>query len=171
MIMKKIAAATLSILFLFAPIFGEAAETEQEDTLTKEQIRYQGEVLTYNELLPKTFWKFEVSSSFEDLPDEDYPLKIQTNKDGVVRCITIRSDEVETYDGIVAGLSENRITAMYDKVIEAGSDVYLYYQEDTMLGKEELPPKENALIYTYRITDGRIGLITICDSIYASKMK
>ena len=87
----------------------------------------------------------------------------------IVRCISVVSDEVETWDGITTGLSENRITAAYDEVIEAGSFLYLYYHEGNMLEKKDLPPQENCLIYGYSLADGRIGMIQICDSEYAKK--
>ena len=57
------------------------------------------------------------------------------------------------------------------KDIDMGNSLCLYYQGDDMLGRDDLPTEEDCLIYMYYHNDGKIGMINICDNVYAKFMK
>ena len=150
------------------------AETENVDPpqveLYKEQVYVDGTVVTYNEPVPDTLMKYTVTNALGKLDSEDAPLKIVVNDEGIVRCITILDNSVWTYDGIRVGMPITQVTEQYEKNIGMGY-VYLYYQGDDMLEMDDLPTDEECLIYTYYRNDGKIGMISICDSVYAKIMK
>lgn len=149
----------------------DASVTRDEISLDRNQVYYDGTVITYNEPIPDALYEYEVSKPFEDLPMDNPPLKILTNKEGLVRCITVSSDEVLTYNGIKVGMSQDRITATHDTYFEMGRSIDVYYQGDKFLGKEDFPTTDGYLLYSYRIDDGRIESFYICDDVYAKTMK
>ena len=88
-----------------------------------------------------------------------------------VRCIRIVSDEVETWDGIMVGMSKNRLTATYEEIFDQGPRMILAYQGDEILKPDASLSDKNYFSYIYTLVDNRIAMIEIFDREYAEKMK
>lgn len=147
-------------------------DAEAEDVqLERNQVYVNGEILTYNEVVPDSLKIFAAESPFStDIP-EDAPVKIITNEEGAVRGIQVFGRNVQTYDGITVGMDKTDIFATYDKYVESPGYVSVYYNGDELLADEDLPA-DDYFCYSYRTDDdGTITNILICDQLYATMMK
>lgn len=141
--------------------------------LRRNQVYVNGEILTYNEVVPDSLKIFVAESSFSDDIPEGAPLKIFTNKDGVVRGIYVLARTVQTYDGITVGMNKTDIFATYEKYIESPSYVDIYYNGDELLSEEDMPATmDDYFCYSYRTDNaGTISRIFIWDKQYATTLQ
>lgn len=147
-------------------------DTEVIDVqLERNQVYVNDEILTYNEPIPDSLKIFAAESPFSaDIPD-DAPVKIITNEDGIVRGMLVSAETVQTYDGILVGMSKYNILTKYEKYYETSYDISIYYNEDELLSGEDISANDY-FCYSYRIDkDGTIKSILICDKQYATMMK
>lgn len=147
-------------------------ETEAENIDLK-QIKYDGEIVTYNTEIPKCLYDYE-TTSFGSLKMEDPPIRVVTNSDGIIRAFYLMSDEIETYDGVKVGMSVNRIKATYPNVvISSNGKMYMvmFDDEGNDIEVNETNKNMDCFYYTYMIYDDRIESIMISDSTYAKYMK
>ena len=128
-------------------------------------------MISYNTEIPESLYSYE-TTAFGQLAMENPPVKVITNKEGIIRALYIMSDEIETYDGIRVGMCVNRITATYPDAIE-GPDIFdiLFDEDGNTVKGEDRDPEGEYLYYSYRIKDDFIESIMICDSTYAKTMR
>ena len=126
--------------------------------LKPNQIQYEGKVLTYG------------ATQVDDIFFED-GIDLVINKSNEVRCITITSADIITYNSISVGDKISKVESQYSYETDTGDAISV-----ALSGNREVEPTsqdkpENTMWINYFHDEDKITKITIYDVAYGEKMK
>lgn len=159
------------ICAFFASTLLVGCNSNASDAVPINEISFNDTVIKYNETIPENMYDYEYTSMLKCSDATD--LALITNKEGIVRCIIIKTPDIKTFKGISVGQSANRITSSYEYEIEGKNSYDVFFSgedEIDIINNRDSISDDDFHLY-YLIEDDKISSIYIMDYQYGVKSK